>query len=129
MPSLRHNLGKITFFFFSLSFFSFFFVIPLFLLHGVAVVKLGCLFHPVVEAGRSLPGKGKAPPTKGSIPSSLPPAARIRQELGDLPLPSTARAGRAAWADAGWERGRKLDTVPKNKNKRGKKKKGEKGPF
>lgn len=50
---------------------------------SVDVVKLGCLFHPVVEAGRWLPGKGKAPPTKGSVPPSLP-------------LASPGRAGRSA---------------------------------
>lgn len=74
------------------------------LLHSKAVVKLGCLFHPAVEAGRSLPGEGKAPATKGASlhPSSI--TTRIPKELGELPLPGAAQPGRAAWADTGWKK-------------------------
>lgn len=55
------------------------------LLRSVAVVKLGCLFHPVVETGRLLPAESKAPATKESIPPSLrhhhPDLGRAGREL------------------------------------------------
>lgn len=70
MPSLKHNLRKITLFSFSFIFFGGA-VIQMLLLRSTAMVKLGCLFHPAVEAGRLLPGTGKAPATKGSIHTPL----------------------------------------------------------
>lgn len=122
MPSLRHNLGKITLFFFSFSLLLF--LSPLFL----SPPQCGCgktgLPVPPSGGSREIASRQRqSPSNKGEHPS-LPPCCQHHHQHSageaELPLPSTARAGRTAWADAGWERGRKRGIVPKKQKQKGK---------